>query len=934
MTIRWLHLSDVHECEEYGRRRMYEKILAHAAERIQKEDALDFVFLTGDLAWGGQKAEYDALARDFITPLKGIVGAKVPLLMVPGNHDLDRECVPKPRDWIIADDKLKAMARADDTGRKHRITIASRFDNYIAFAKCGTFGGDWLRSNEGAVVRRFGEVAVVGINTAWLAQDEQDWGKLTPGADLLGVALDKVRDARLTIVLGHHPLVSFDPREQGKVRGLLERHKALYLHGHMHINDTQAIGGGVKSCLAVQAASAFQAHDDPHHRNGLCWGEADIDDGWLIMEPRLFNADRDEWKHDGDAGSEDDRVEGRDAFRLRLPGRGEVVETDAATGLPRGWEKLNLQALRAQPCNEADLLDFLDGRIPRWPVALSSAIRPRGVVADAVRLLDQARLDRSRTQVVLIQGPGGEGKSTALMQAAAAVADAGGGGWTVVHRRNPATALPPDLVTRLPEANEHCWLLVIDDADTQAEAIFANLQALGDRADLHFLLAARQTDWESQRGAEARWNKVANFDPLPLHGLDDDDARAITSAWWDLGMGKMQAGSADDAAAQLKAKAAQVTGRDADGTLLGALLELRLGDRLRQHVRDFLLPLAAIPIPATGGRLIDAYAMIAAMHAENQLYLTRPVLARALGCDLATLERQVLARLADEKVEVSDGTTLLTRHRRIAEEAVRLLRDDPQSFGVEVDAAYPKLAGAALAGFVSRLDFVPHIKDWTYDLARHFQDRPVTHLVARAVARAVFTADPDIENLTALARVLRKTEAAPEAIAVLRDNSARIAQDRGALYEWSAAAGQVGRRDLNAWLAARSLADLPGVGVDDRQTKFSLAGLGRALEMLWKAAPNPAMLSGWAACGRLGLSLPFGLDAKAKGYFTHHVTAAARAGADTGLAPDAAIEALKAAVVAAVARVPADEEREFFTRLLKSPQTYAFTALRRYYPPR
>jgi hypothetical protein len=85
------------------------------------------------------------------------------------------------------------------------------------------------------------------------------------------------------------------------------------------------------------------------------------------------------------------------------------------------------------------------------------------------------------------------------------------------------------------------------------------------------------------------------------------------------------------------------------------LLMTRHGEDINAHVRTMLHGLGSNPV-VRNFSLRDIYAMVAAMHAENQLYLSRSVLAYALGCDPEELERSVLYQpwevLTDAKLSV------------------------------------------------------------------------------------------------------------------------------------------------------------------------------------------------------------------------------------------------------------------------------------------
>src|SRR5215211_772562 len=123
--------------------------------------------------------------------------------------------------------------------------LLPRFAAYAAFdRRVSDWGSHWLDSETGAIWWskdiNGAKVAVVGANTAWLCQDDDDWGKLTPGREMLASAVREATKAKpdLLIVLGHHPLGALfgegDVSDGDRVTRRLEQANALYLHGHRH----------------------------------------------------------------------------------------------------------------------------------------------------------------------------------------------------------------------------------------------------------------------------------------------------------------------------------------------------------------------------------------------------------------------------------------------------------------------------------------------------------------------------------------------------------------------------------------------------------------------------------------------------------------------------------------------------------------------------
>ena len=98
----WVHLSDLHfghgEAAHGGDQELVLSGLAKDLQKIaleaheKEEGALrpDAIFVTGDIAFGGSKPEYDK-AQEWLATLADGIGLDVrKIYMVPGNHDVER----------------------------------------------------------------------------------------------------------------------------------------------------------------------------------------------------------------------------------------------------------------------------------------------------------------------------------------------------------------------------------------------------------------------------------------------------------------------------------------------------------------------------------------------------------------------------------------------------------------------------------------------------------------------------------------------------------------------------------------------------------------------------------------------------------------------------------------------------------------------------
>jgi len=96
--LTWLHLSDWHQKgPDFDRGVVRDALIKDICERERIDPALarvDFVVFSGDLAFSGKPAEYEAARQHLLDPLLDAAGLEHSrLFIVPGNHDLSRETV-------------------------------------------------------------------------------------------------------------------------------------------------------------------------------------------------------------------------------------------------------------------------------------------------------------------------------------------------------------------------------------------------------------------------------------------------------------------------------------------------------------------------------------------------------------------------------------------------------------------------------------------------------------------------------------------------------------------------------------------------------------------------------------------------------------------------------------------------------------------------
>jgi hypothetical protein len=131
----------------------------------------------------------------------------------------------------------------------------------------------WLATTSGTARQELDlhgtRIAVVSINTAWLAQGGGDRHEMTPGLAMVEQALDDLDDANLILLLGHHPIDWWRDADVQSLTSLFARLPLVYCHGHMHRSQARHEWAANTGFLSLQAGAAFQERDNEQWVNGF-----------------------------------------------------------------------------------------------------------------------------------------------------------------------------------------------------------------------------------------------------------------------------------------------------------------------------------------------------------------------------------------------------------------------------------------------------------------------------------------------------------------------------------------------------------------------------------------------------------------------------------------------------------------------------------------
>ena len=242
MPLTYVHLSDIHFGQEKGSEvyvhdDVKECLIADVAmlKVAAGIERMDGVIVTGDVAFSGKKSEYDCAAQ-WLDRLTQVIGcAKTDVLVVPGNHDIDRDRITPPAKLMLGHlleggiDELERFL-ADPKATE---LLYDKFDDYRTFAEGY---GCPLVADGGVAVTRQVDVApgrvlrFVGLNSALLCTGyDGDEGKLLIGGRQH--VLPRCEGYEL-VVLCHHPLESL--RDRDLVARYIRSRARVHIYGHVH----------------------------------------------------------------------------------------------------------------------------------------------------------------------------------------------------------------------------------------------------------------------------------------------------------------------------------------------------------------------------------------------------------------------------------------------------------------------------------------------------------------------------------------------------------------------------------------------------------------------------------------------------------------------------------------------------------------------------
>ncbi|WP_428935043.1 metallophosphoesterase [Streptomyces sp. ACT015] len=220
-------------------KRYIDNLLRHLRESVTVSGRPDFAVFTGDIAYSGQSMEYDSVGEHLIQPLRELLGDDVPMLFVPGNHDMDRDEALIKQGRLVSDLADPAAVDAFLGNPRNRSNFADPFRGYSDFvAKWGPAGTDDAYRWTHTITAAGHKFAVLGLNSAWAGFYHAMDSPMASDRSRLLLSIDQTpepaEDADFTLFAQHHPFEWLNEEICEPAVQSLRRNYQVGLFGHVH----------------------------------------------------------------------------------------------------------------------------------------------------------------------------------------------------------------------------------------------------------------------------------------------------------------------------------------------------------------------------------------------------------------------------------------------------------------------------------------------------------------------------------------------------------------------------------------------------------------------------------------------------------------------------------------------------------------------------
>lgn len=234
-----VHISDIHIKSETDKTLEYFQYLSTAICRDVVKSELILILVSGDIAYSGSKAEYNAI-KPLFSKLASDLGEKlkspVKWILVPGNHDGAFKDASQVRTHVIAGVIKNGSTSIDESVVD--ICVAPQ-QHYFVFEKELCQADEYSSKDKLLGIK---DIIVSGktiqfweINASWMSRIPEQQGGLVYPIDKYQDQLQSSADYRFAVL--HHPLNWYAQDSYQPLRKTLNNNFCGVFSGHEHVSN-------------------------------------------------------------------------------------------------------------------------------------------------------------------------------------------------------------------------------------------------------------------------------------------------------------------------------------------------------------------------------------------------------------------------------------------------------------------------------------------------------------------------------------------------------------------------------------------------------------------------------------------------------------------------------------------------------------------------
>lgn len=255
-----LHISDIHfQDKNWGQFQIIKSFFEDLENYVLKKDQMELIFITGDLTQSGDPNEFDKL-KEFLDKLLEITNLdKSKLLLIPGNHDINRKSMPALiRQGILNIENEELSNKVIDEMIKNSQSIGG-LQNYYNFYK-EYFGHDGKLFENKIFTFKDVKVGISLLNSAWSSWGGvDDLGNVILGHKQLEKSSFDIESCNFKIGLIHHPLNWFKEFDKKHNNFIVNNRYDFFFFGHEHEGDFFSNENKTNKCIHLKSPCLYES---------------------------------------------------------------------------------------------------------------------------------------------------------------------------------------------------------------------------------------------------------------------------------------------------------------------------------------------------------------------------------------------------------------------------------------------------------------------------------------------------------------------------------------------------------------------------------------------------------------------------------------------------------------------------------------------------